>query len=363
VPNNYRIALIPGDNIGPEVVAEGVRILAEVERAGVCRFSFETFAWGAGHVLKTGRAAPENIVELLQPFDAIYMGAHGDPANVPDRFGSQQLMHPIRKGLELYANLRPVKWWPGTDIPLRQTEPIDFIVVRENTEGEYSNTGGSVHQGTENEVAMQTTVITRRGAERIIRYAFELARKRNGKKYVHCVTKSNALAYVMVLWDKIFAEIAAGYPDIRTTKAHIDATSMYVITRPSSFDVMVTTNLMGDIISDEAAAATGSIGLAPSANVNPERKRPGMFEPIHGSAPDIAGRQKANPIAAILAAALMLDWLGESEAAKGIERSVGRVLEARRVRTPDLGGTSRTAEITDAVLAQLREELGLSLRA
>lgn len=355
--NQYRIAVIPGDNIGPEVVGEGLRVLRELEAARVCTFSFETFPWGARHVLTSGRAAPENVAELLLPFDAIYMGAHGDPANVPDRFASQQLMHPIRKGLDLYANIRPVKWWPGTQIPLKQTDPIDFVMVRENTEGEYSNTGGSVHAGTPDEVAMMTTVITRRGAERIIRYAFELARGR--KKYVHCVTKSNALAYVMVLWDRVFDEIAARYPDVRTTKAHVDATSMYVITRPSSFDVLVATNLMGDIISDEASAATGSIGLAPSANVNPERRKPAMFEPIHGSAPDIAGKKLANPTAAILAAAMMLDWLGERDAAKAVERSVGRVLQARAAVTPDLGGTAATSGVTDAILA----ELGATVRA
>jgi len=357
--NEYRVAVIPGDNIGPEVVAEGLRVLREMEAAGICRFTFETFPWGARQVLATGRAAPENLVEILQPFDAIYMGAHGDPAHVPDRFASQQLMHPIRKGLDLYANVRPVKWWPGTEIPLKQTSPIDFVVVRENTEGEYSNTGGSVHAGTEDEVAIMATVITRRGAERIMRHAFETARKRNGKKYVHCVTKSNALAHVMVLWDDVFAAVASHYPDVRTSKAHVDATSMYVITRPSTFDVLVATNLMGDVISDESSAATGSIGLAPSANVNPERPRPAMFEPIHGSAPDIAGQQKANPTAAILAAAMMLDWLGESEAAKAIERSVGRVLEQRKSVTPDLGGTATTSQVTDAIL----DELGLALRA
>ena len=357
--NDYRVAVIPGDNIGPEVTSQGLRVLRELESEGICRFTFETFPWGARHVLTSGRAAPENVADILRPFDAIYMGAHGDPKNVPDRFGSQQLMHPIRKGLDLYANVRPVKWWPGTSIPLRQTEPIDFVVVRENTEGEYSNTGGSVHAGTENEVAMMTTVITRRGAERIIRYAFELARQRGGKKYVHCVTKSNALAHVMVLWDQVFEQIAANYPDVRTTKAHVDATSMYVITRPSSFDVMVATNLMGDVISDEASAATGSIGLAPSANVNPERRKPAMFEPIHGSAPDIVGQQRANPIASILAVAMMLDWLGETDAAKAIERSVGRVLEEGSVRTPDLGGSAKTHDLTDAVLAKL----GLTLRA
>jgi tartrate dehydrogenase/decarboxylase/D-malate dehydrogenase len=349
----YKIAVAPGDNIGPEVIAEGRKILERVAALGYCGFEFETFPWGAGHYLATGRAAPENIAEILRGFDAVYVGAHGDPARVPDAIASQQFMHPMRKGLDLYANVRPIKWYPGTEIPLRQTDPIDFVVVRENTEGEYSGTGGSVHPGTPHEVAMQTIVVTRRGAERIIRFAFELARKRNGKRYVHCVTKSNALKFVMELWDQVFAEVAAEYPDVRTTKAHVDSSSMYVISRPSSFDVIVATNLMGDIISDEAACVSGSIGLAASANLNPDRTGPSMFEPIHGSAPDIAGKGIANPVAAILAAGLMLDWLGETAAAQAVERAVEAVLAAREVRTPDLGGTAGTAEMTAAVLARL----------
>jgi tartrate dehydrogenase/decarboxylase / D-malate dehydrogenase len=349
----YRIAAIPGDNIGPEVVAEGLRVLDRLRADGHFRLDVETFPWGAGHYLATGRAAPEAIVDLLRPFDAIYMGAHGDPARVPDRFGSQQLMHPLRKGLDLYVNLRPIKTLPGVETPLKATDPVDFVVVRENTEGEYSGVGGRVHAGTPHEVAMQTTVMTRHGIERVMRFAFELARRRGGKRYVHCVTKSNALAHVMVLWDDVFEEVAAGYPDVRTTKSHVDSSSMYVISRPAAFDVIVATNLMGDILSDEAAAVVGSIGLAPSANVDPQRRSPGMFEPIHGSAPDIAGRGVANPTAAILAAAMLLDWVGEAEAAGRIERAVAAVLGAGRVRTPDLGGTAGTADVTAAVLAAL----------
>ena len=349
----YKIAVAAGDNIGPEVIAQGLKVLERITELGHCKLEFETFPWGAGNYLETGRAAPENVAEILRGFDAVYVGAHGDPARVPDAIASQQFMHPMRKGLELYANVRPIKWFAGTEIPLRQTDPIDFVVVRENTEGEYSGTGGQVHAGTPHEVAMQMIVITRRGAERIIRYAFELARQRNGKRYVHCVTKSNALKFVMELWDTVFAEVAAEYPDIRTTKAHVDATSMYVISRPSSFDVIVATNLMGDIISDEAAAVAGSIGLAASANVNPDRTGPSMFEPIHGSAPDIAGKGIANPIAAILAAALMLDWIGEPAASRAVNHAVEAVLAERQVRTPDLGGTATTADMTAAVLAHL----------
>ncbi len=348
--NHHRIAVIPGDNSGPEVAAAGLRVLERLQALGYARFTHEIFPWGARHFLETGRAAPENICAILRDFDAIYMGAHGDPAHVPDRIGSQQLMHPIRKGFDLFANVRPVKWYAGTEIPLKHSDPIDVVVVRENTEGEYTATGGRVHQGTADEVAIQASVVSRRGAERIMRYAFELARRRNGKKYVHCVTKSNALSYTMVLWDEVFAHVAADYPDIRTAKSHVDAMSMYVITRPASFDVVVATNLMGDIISDEAACVCGSIGLAASANINPSRHTPALFEPIHGSASDIAGRGIANPIGAILAAGMMLDWLGETKASRAVEAAVAMVLATGRVRTPDLGGHASTADMTDAIL-------------
>ncbi len=290
----YRIAVVPGDNIGPEVISAGCTVLRRLEALGRCGFDFETFPWGAGHYLRTGRAAPEDVVEQVRPFDAIYFGAHGDPARVPDRISSRELMHPIRRGLDLYVNLRPVRFIRGMTSPLKAPEGIDFVVVRENTEGEYANVGGQVHAGDTHEVAMQTTVITRRGAERVMRYAFALARERGGKRYVHCVTKSNALAHVMELWDRTFEAVAADYPDVRTGKSHVDAMSMYVVTRPASFDVVVTTNLMGDIISDEAAAVVGSIGLAAGANLDPTRAGPSMFEPIHGSARDIAAR--ASPI-------------------------------------------------------------------
>ena len=301
-----------------------------------------------------------DVVDQIRGFDAIYFGAHGIPGKVPDRIGSRELMHPIRKELGLYVNYRPARLYPGTLSPLRDPGDIDFVVVRENTEGEYSGIGGRLHAGTENEIATQSIVITRRGAERVMRYAFELARKRNGKKHVWCVTKSNALAYVMELWDEVFASVAADYSDIATSKSHVDALSMYLITRPASLDVLVATNLMGDILSDEAAAVTGSIGLAASANLNPERTTPSMFEPIHGSAPDIAGKGIANPIAAIGAVVLMLDWLGEQESANLVTRAIEQILAEGKVGTPDLGGTARTTEMTDALLARI-EARGLVL--
>ncbi len=353
MPKTYRIAVIPGDHIGPEVIGAGLTVLHALEDRGVCCFQFETFPWGAGHFLETGRAAPEDVAERLRPFDAIYFGAHGRPGEVPDRISSRQLMHPIRKGLDLYVNLRPARLWPGVQSPLKDPGEIDLVVVRENTEGEYSGIGGQLHVGTPNELAILSTVVTRRGAERLMRFAFDLARKR--RKYVHCVTKSNALALVMQLWDDTFCRVAADYPDVRTSQSHVDAMSMYVITRPATFDVVVATNLMGDIVSDEAAAVTGSIGLAASANLDPERRGPSLFEPIHGSAPDIAGKGVANPLATIGAAALMLDWLGEAEAAQRVQHAIEAVLSDGRVRTPDLGGSASTDDMTRAVIGCLGE--------
>ena len=351
----YRIAVIPGDNIGPEVIAAGRQILQRVADRGICGFEFETFPWGAGHYLRTGRAAPVNLLDVLRPFDAIYLGAHGDPSRVPDRVGSRELMHPIRQGFDLYVNLRPVKLDSGITSPLHAPGEIDLVVVRENTEGEYANVGGRVHAGTDDELAIQSTVITRRGAERVMRFAFELARQRNQKKYVHCVTKANALAHVMDLWDETFARVSIDYPDVRTGRSHVDAMSMFLISKPATFDVIVSTNLMGDILSDEAAAVVGGIGLAAGANLNPRRTTPSLFEPIHGSAPDIAGKGIANPIAAIRAAALMLDWLGETRTASAIESAIEQVLAEGKLRTPDLGGTDGTPALTEEILVKFDE--------
>ena len=270
----YRIAVVPGDNIGPEVVAAGRHVLEHLQACGCGRFIFETFPWGAGHYLRTGRAAPEDFLDTLRPFDAIYFGAHGDPARVPDRSARAKLMHPLRQGLDLYVNLRPARLLPGVSSPLRDPGAIDLVIVRENSEGEYAGVGGRFGRHTDHEMGMQTAVVTRRGAERVMRYAFDLARERGGKKYVHCVTKSNAQPHTMELWDEVFAAVAADYPEIRTGKSHVDAMSMYLINRPADFDVIVTTNLMGDILSDEAAAVTGSVGLAASANLDPSAHWP-----------------------------------------------------------------------------------------
>jgi tartrate dehydrogenase/decarboxylase/D-malate dehydrogenase len=353
---DYRIALVPGDNIGPEVIAAGRQVLEAVAARSRCRFIFESFPWGAGHYLRTGHAAPEDFLDTLRTFDAIYFGAHGDPAHVPDRVGSRELMHPMRQGLDLYVNLRPARLLPGVPSPLRAPGAIDLVIVRENSEGEYAGIGGRFGRYTDHEMGMQTAVVTRSGAARVMRYAFDLARERGGKRYVHCVTKSNAQPHTMELWDEVFAAVAADYPDIRTGKSHVDAMSMYLISRPADFDVIVATNLMGDILSDEAAAVTGSVGLAASANLTPSRGGPSMFEPIHGSAPDIAGKGIADPLAAISAAAMMLKWLGESDAAHTVDRAVETVLGAGAVRTPDLGGTATTAEMTAAVLRAFCEE-------
>jgi tartrate dehydrogenase/decarboxylase/D-malate dehydrogenase len=348
----YRLAVVPGDGIGPEVIAEGVRVLREVERLGSCTFELETFPWGAGRFLETGEAAPDDCVDIVRSFDAIYYGAVGIPDLVPE--GSARVLPRLRQGLDLFVNFRPTRLYPGVKSPLADPGEIDIAIVRENTEGEYSPIGGLAHPGTSNEVAAQVVVVTRSAAERLFRYGFETARKRNRRKHVTLVTKSNAMPHTMGLWDRIFFEIAAEYPDITTSKHYIDAMTMFMIQRPSTLDVVVTSNLMGDILSEEAAAITGSIGLAASGNLNPERTTPSCFEPCHGSAPDIAGKGVANPLATIGAGALMLDWLGESWAADLVNCAVGQVLAAGEVRTPDLGGSATSSDVTDAVLARMR---------
>jgi tartrate dehydrogenase/decarboxylase/D-malate dehydrogenase len=339
--------------IGPEVIAQGMRVLAKIEELGLCRFEFTEFPWGAQHYLDTGRAAPENIADILRPFDAIYYGAHGIPSKVPDVVAGRQLVSAMRKNLDLYVNYRPIRRFKGVESPLKDAREMDYVIVRENTEGEYSNVGGQLHTSTPQAIATQLIMVTRHGAERVMRFAFETARRRNRKKHVWCVTKSNAVAGAMQLWDDTFAEVAKDYPDITTSKSHVDAMSMYLITRYSEFDVVVTTNLMGDILSEEGATLAGSLGVAASANLRPDRSAPSMFEPSHGSAPDIAGTDTANPLAAIGAGALMLDWLGEGEAAKLVSGAIESVLAEAAVRTRDLGGTATTVQMTDAVIAAI----------
>ncbi|MGH2398631.1 MAG: tartrate dehydrogenase [bacterium] len=348
----FRIAVIPGDGIGPEVIAEGLKVL----RAAGRRFGFEVDAvelpWGCSHYLKSGEMMPPNALSTLRGFDAIYLGAIGDP-RVPDHISLWGLLLKIRKAFDLYANIRPIRLLEGIDSPLagRRPEDIDILFVRENTEGEYSGAGGRLDEGTPYEVAVQTSIFTRRATERIIMLAFDLARTRR-KRLAH-ITKSNALQYTAVMWDEVAAEVARRYPDVAVSKLHVDAAAYQMVLHPDSFDVMVGSNLFADILTDLGAALQGSLGLAASANLDPTRARPSMFEPVHGSAPDIAGKGIANPLAAIWTASLLLEHLGEHDAAAGVFEALRSVVRSTEVRTPDLGGHSTTSRVGDAVVDAL----------
>jgi tartrate dehydrogenase/decarboxylase / D-malate dehydrogenase len=348
----YRIAAIPGDGIGGEVVAEGRRVVEAAARAGGFRCAFEELPWGSQHFFDHGRMMPEDALDRLAAFDAIYLGAVGHP-RVPDHTTLTGLLLPIRRAFEQYANVRPAVLVPGVPTPLAEkSQPIDIVLVRENTEGEYAQVGGGVHGGTETEVALQTAVFTRRGTERIIRFAFELAVAQK-RRSVTSITKSNAQGHSMTFWDRIFREVAAEFPGIDTSSILVDAAAMELIRRPWSFDVVVASNLFGDILSEITATVTGGLGLAPSANLDPSRRHPSMFEPVHGSAPDIAGRGVANPVGAILSAAMMLSWLGEETAAAAVRSAVTRVLGEGKVRTRDIGGLASTREMGESVLRAL----------
>ncbi len=349
----HRIAVIPGDGIGREVVPAGLAILEAVTAGSGVSFHLEEFPWGCEHYRRTGRMMDEDALERLRGFDAIYLGAVGDPS-VPDHVAVWELILPIRQQFHQYVNLRPMRWLAGVPGPLAGRRPadVDMICVRENSEGEYAGVGGRVHRGTPDEVAEQTGVFTRRGIERIGRYAFELAGRRP-RRLLASATKSNALQHTMVLWDEVVAEVARDYPDVEWRKYHVDALAARMVTDPGSLDVIVASNLFGDILTDLGAALSGSLGLAPGANIDPSRRFPSMFEPIHGSAPDIAGRGVANPIGAIWAAALMLDHLGHPALQERIVAAIERVLGAGRVRTQDLGGQAGTAEMTAAVRAEV----------
>ena len=350
----FKIAVIAGDGVGQEVIPEGKRVL---DRMGVkhgFHLAYQDFDWGAEYYLRHGSMCPPNFLDLLGACDAIFLGAVGHP-DIPDNVTLNGLLLPIRRKFDQYANVRPAVLYPGVQSPLalRKGERIDMVVVRENTEGEYAQVGGFVYHEQPEEVAIQTSVFTRRGTERVVRYAFELARKRNGKKRVTSITKSNAQGFSMVLWDRTFESVAAEFPDISTESLLVDAAAMNFIRRPESFDVVVGSNLFGDILSDISAIIVGSMGLAPSANLDPSRRYPSMFEPVHGSAPDIAGKGIVNPLATIFSAAQMMEHLGIPQAAKDIESAIARVLAEGKTRTPDLGGTSGTREVTEAVLAQM----------
>ncbi len=350
----YTIAVIAGDGVGAEVIPEAKRVLEAAVKKHDVRLAFQDFDWGSDHFFRWGRMMPEGAIDLLQPCDAILLGAVGHP-EVPDHTTLNGLLLPIRRAFDQYANVRPAYLYPGVQSPLANVKggDIDFVVVRENTEGEYAQVGGFVYHLQPDEIAIQTSVFTRRGIERIVRFAFDLAMKRNKKKRVTSITKSNAQGYSMVLWDRIFREVAAQFPAVETESLLVDAAAMNFIRRPESFDVVVGSNLFSDILSDLSAAVIGSMGLAASANLDPLRRYPSMFEPVHGSAPDIAGKGIVNPLATILSAAMMLDHLQVSVAAREIEAAVAAVLAEGKVRTPDLGGNSRTEAVTTAVLEKL----------
>jgi tartrate dehydrogenase/decarboxylase/D-malate dehydrogenase len=350
----YRVAVIPGDGIGTEVIPAAIRVLEAAGEEGDFTFGWEHLPWGSAHYLEHGRMMPADALDRLRPFDAILFGAVGDP-RIQDNVTLNGLLLPIRRGFDQYACVRPAVLYPGVRSPLagRQAGEIDFTVIRENTEGEYSQIGGLLYPDGPHEVAMQAAMFTRHGTERVIRFAFDLARRRNAKRLVTSVTKSNAQGFSMGFWDRVFAEVAREFPDIRTESLLVDAACMDLVRRPQDFDVIVASNLFGDILTDLSAAITGSLGLAPSANLNPARTFPSLFEPVHGSAPDIVGRGVANPMATMLAGAMMLDFLGQEAAARSVEGAVRHVLAAQQTLTPDLGGTGTTEAVTSAVLNQL----------
>ena len=348
------IAVIAGDGVGVEVIPPAKRVLEKVAKLSDVAFSFQDFDWGSRHFFRWGHMMPAGALDLLSPCDAILLGAVGHP-DISDHTTLNGMLLPIRRAFDQYANVRPAYLYPGVKSPLARPRggDIDLVVVRENTEGEYAQVGGFVYQRQPEEIAIQTSVFTRRGIERIVRFAFDLAVKRGKKRRVTSVTKSNAQGYSMTLWDRVFDEVAAAYPGIETESLLVDAAAMNFIRRPESFDVVVASNLFGDILSDISAIVIGSMGLAASANLDPERRFPSMFEPVHGSAPDIAGQGVVNPIAAILSASMMLDHLGLSDAAVKVDRAVAAVLEEGKARTRDLGGTSSTEEVAAAVLEKI----------
>ncbi len=352
---SYRIAVIQGDGIGNEVIPAAIRVLEAAGERGHVQLAWEHFSWGSDYYFEHGRMMPADALDRLRPFDAIYFGAVGDP-RLQDNVTLNGLLLPIRRAFDQYACVRPAVLYPGVRGPLAGKQPgdIDFVVVRENTEGEYAQIGGVLYAGGPHEVAVQSAMFTRHGTERIIRFAFDLARRRDKKRLLTSITKSNAQGFSMGFWDRVFAETAGDYPDIRTESLLVDAACMDLVRRPESFDVLVASNLFGDILTDLSAAITGSLGLAPSANLNPPKTFPSMFEPVHGSAPDIAGRGIANPMATMLAGAQMLEFLGEAAAAALVEKAVVSVLTDQSALTPDLGGTSTTEAVADAVVARVR---------
>ena len=348
--HNYRIAAIPADGIGQEVIPAGIQALKALEASeGTFRMDFETFPWGCDFYHRYGRMMPEDALEVLKAHDAIFFGAVGHPS-VPDHISLWGLRLAICQGFDQYANIRPARILPGIASPLhgKTARDLDWVIVRENSEGEYAGVGGRAHQGLPEEVALEVSVFTRNGVARIMRVAFELARKRP-QKHLTLVTKSNAQRYGMVMWDEIFTETARNFPEITTDRMLVDAVTTRMVLKPESLDVLVATNLHADILSDLAAALSGSLGIGPTANLNPERLFPSLFEPIHGSAFDIMGQGIANPVGTLWSAVLMLEHLGENRAASRLMSAIEKTTADGRCLTPDLGVTATTREVTDAV--------------
>ncbi|HEY8241945.1 MAG TPA: tartrate dehydrogenase [Casimicrobiaceae bacterium] len=347
----HRIAVMPGDGIGKEVMPEGLRAVEAAARKHGVSLAFTHFDWSCDYYVKHGRMMPEDWFATLSGFEAIYYGAVGWPAIVPDHVSLWGSLIPFRRGFDQYVNLRPCRLMPGIASPLanRGGHAIDFVVVRENTEGEYSSVGGRMFEGTDREIVFQESVFSRKGVDRVMRYAFELARTRPAK-HVTSATKSNGIAITMPYWDERFKAMSAEHPDVRADQYHIDILAAHFVQRPQIFDVVVGSNLFGDILSDLGPAVCGTIGIAPSANINPERKHPSLFEPVHGSAPDIAGKGIANPIGQVWSGALMLEFLGHRDAAASIVGAIERTLaDPKAPRTRDIGGTASTTEVGKAI--------------
>ncbi|WP_077328247.1 tartrate dehydrogenase [Virgibacillus siamensis] len=350
------IALIPGDGIGPEVVEEGVKVLKAIEQLDDrLSFSFTSFPWGCEYYLQEGKMMADDGIEQLNQFDAIYLGAVGYPG-VPDHISLWDLLLKIRKQFDQYVNLRPITLLNEALTPLkaRTERDIDFLIIRENSEGEYAGAGDRLFKGKPEEVALQTGVFSRKGTERIIRYAYEEAR--NSGRTLTSISKGNALNYSMVFWDEVFEEIGKEYPDVETYSYLVDAASLYFVNDPGGFEVVVTSNLFGDILTDLGAALTGGLGLATGANVNPEKKFPSMFEPVHGSAPDIAGKGIANPLAAIWSVSQLLDFFDEDKWGAAILSSIRDIINEKEILTPDLGGNASTADVGDRIVEQLKSK-------
>ncbi|WP_249367028.1 tartrate dehydrogenase [Neobacillus rhizophilus] len=347
--STYKIAVIPGDGIGPEVLQEGIKVLNKIaELDGSLNFEYTYFPWGCEYYSKHGVMMDEDGIEKLKGFDAIFLGAVGFPG-VPDHISLWDLLLKIRKSFDQYINIRPIKLINGAPCPLKDInrKDVDMLFIRENSEGEYAGAGDWLFKGQENEVVLQTGVFSRKGTERVIRYAFETARKEG--KSLTSISKGNALNYSMVFWDQVFEEVSKDYPDVKTASYLVDAAAMLMITDPKRFEVVVTSNLFGDILTDLGAALAGGIGLAAGANINPERAYPSMFEPIHGSAPDIAGKGLANPLATIWSASQLLDHLGYENYGKLVLDAIEELLVEGKTLTPDMKGTASTSEVGDRV--------------